>query len=118
VATSKSLSADLERGLDLARAGEYFAAHEALEDAWRAAEPREKDFFQGLVHVVVAWYQAGRGNETGCTRQLEKAVRRLSPFAPEHRGVDVAALLRQVEAAQELGSLQLRPLEVLSVDSK
>ena len=103
---------DLERGLDLARAGEYFAAHEALEDAWRAAEPAEKDFFQGLVHVVVAWYQAGRGNEVGCSRQLEKAARRLGPFAPKHRGVDVAALLRQVEAAQAKGTLDLDPLEV------
>jgi uncharacterized protein len=103
---------DLERGLDLARAGEYFAAHEALEDAWRAAEPDEKDFFQGLVHVVVAWYQARRGNEVGCTRQLEKAARRLGPFAPSHRGVDVAALLRQVEAAQAKGTLDLDPLEI------
>jgi predicted metal-dependent hydrolase len=103
---------DLERGLDLARAGEYFAAHEALEDAWRAAEPAEKDFFQGLVHVVVAWYQAGRGNEVGCTRQLEKAARRLGPFAPSHRGVDVAALLRQVEAAQAKATLDLDSLEI------
>jgi predicted metal-dependent hydrolase len=103
---------DLDRGLDLARAGEYFAAHEALEDAWRAAEPAEKDFFQGLVHVVVAWYQAGRGNEIGCTRQLEKAARRLGPFAPSHRGVDVAALLRQVEAARAKGTLDLEPLEI------
>lgn len=103
---------DLERGLDLARAGEYFAAHEALEDAWRASEPAEKDFFQGLVHVVVAWYQAGRGNEVGCTRQLEKAARRLGPFAPVHRGVNVAALLRQVEAAQAKGTLDLEPLEI------
>ena len=103
---------DFERGLDLARAGEYFAAHEALEDAWRAAEPAEKDFFQGLVHVVVAWYQAGRGNEVGCTRQLEKATRRLGPFAPSHRGVDVAAILRQVEAAQAKGTLDLEPLAI------
>jgi uncharacterized protein len=103
---------DLKRGLDLARAGEYFAAHEALEDAWRAAEPAEKDFFQGLVHVVVAWYQAGRGNEVGCTRQLEKAARRLAPFAPAHRGVDVAALLHQVEAALAKGTLDLEPLDI------
>lgn len=106
------MESDLERGLELARAGEYFAAHEALEDAWRAAEPAEKDFFQGLVHVVVAWYQAGRGNQTGCERQLEKAARRLGPFAPAHRGVDVAALLTQVEAAQALGTLDLRRLDV------
>jgi uncharacterized protein len=58
----------LRLGLDLARRGEYFAAHEALEDAWRASEPDEKDFFQGLVHVVVAWYQAGRGNRVGLER--------------------------------------------------
>ena len=103
---------DLERGLDLARDGEYFDAHEALEDAWRAAEPAEKDFFQGLVHVVVAWYQAGRGNEVGCSRQLEKAVRRLGPFAPAHRGVDVASILRQVEAAKAVGSLDLAPLDI------
>ena len=79
--------------------GEYFAAHEALEDAWRAAAPAERDFFQGLVHVAVAWYQAGRGNRVGCERQLEKAARRLSPYAPVHRRVDVDGLLAQVRSA-------------------
>ncbi|MDQ3823504.1 MAG: DUF309 domain-containing protein [Actinomycetota bacterium] len=81
------------------RAGEFFAAHEELELAWRAAAPAEKDFFQGLVHVAVAWYQAGRGNRVGCGRQLEKAARRLAPYAPAHRGIDVASVLDQVERA-------------------
>jgi len=109
---SRSASTELERGLDLARRGEYFAAHEALEDAWRASDPAEKDFFQGLVHVVVAWYQAGRGNRVGFERQLEKAARRLGPFAPQHRGVDVSVLLRQVESAQAAGTLAVPPLDV------
>lgn len=102
----------LEAGLDLIRRGEFFAAHEELEDAWRAAEPAERDFFQGLVHVAVAWYQAGRGNRVGCERQLEKAARRLEPYAPEHGGVDVGSVLRQVEEAAKLvagGSLELPP---------
>jgi predicted metal-dependent hydrolase len=100
------------RGIDLIRKGEYFAAHEELEDAWRAAEPAERDFLQGLVHVAVAWYQAGRGKKIGCERQLEKAARRLTPYAPRHRGIDVAALLVQLEAAQTIvaeGSLKLPP---------
>jgi predicted metal-dependent hydrolase len=99
-------------GLDLIRGGEFFAAHEELELEWRAAEPGERDFFQGLVHVAVAWYQAGRGNRRGCERQLEKAERRLAPFAPAHRGVDVASVLEQVERAQAIvagGSLELPP---------
>jgi predicted metal-dependent hydrolase len=105
-----SIDAHYARGIDLIRAGEFFAAHEALEDAWRAAEARERDFFQGLVHVAVAWYQAGRGNRVGCGRQLEKAARRLTPYAPEHRGVDVAAVLGGVAAARatvDAGSLEL-----------
>ena len=82
-----------------------------LEDAWRAAERAERDFFQGLVHVAVAWYQAGRGNEVGCERQLEKAARRLGPYAPSHRGLDVAALLGSVEAAR--GSFPTLPPPVV-----
>jgi len=107
----------LDTGLDLIRRGEYFSAHEELEDAWRAAEPAERDFYQGLVHVAVAWYQAGRGNRVGCERQLEKAARRLGPYAPEHRGVDVGSLLEQVTAARavvETGSLELPKLELPS----
>jgi predicted metal-dependent hydrolase len=102
----------LVTGLDLIRRGEFFAAHEELEDAWRAAEPAERDFFQGLVHVAVAWYQAGRGNRVGCERQLEKATRRLGPYAPEHRGVDIGSVLTQVDEAERLvarGSLELPP---------
>ena len=97
------------------RAGAYFEAHEALEDAWRAAEPAEKDFFQGLVHFTVAWYQAGRGNRVGCERQLAKAERRLGPFAPAHRGVDLDAVLAQVRVAAATvagGSLKLPRLEI------
>jgi uncharacterized protein len=103
---------ELERGLELIRSGEYFAAHEVLEDVWRAAEPAERDFFQGLVHVAVAWYQAGRGRRVGCRRQLEKAARRLGPYAPAHRGVDVAATLERVGEAETIvaeGSLTLPP---------
>jgi predicted metal-dependent hydrolase len=88
-----------ERGLELIRTGAYFEAHEELEDEWRAAEAEERDFLQGLVHVTVGWYQAGRGNRVGCERQLAKAARRLGPYAPEHRGLDVDDLLAQVERA-------------------
>jgi predicted metal-dependent hydrolase len=91
------------RGLDLGRSGRYFEAHEAFEEAWREAAADERDFFQGLVHVVVAWYQDGRGNEVGCRRQLDKAQRRLAAFAPAHRGVDVSALLAQLARAEPPG---------------
>ena len=106
------MDAAFKRGLEEIRAGRYFAAHEELEDAWRAAPAEERDFFQGLVHVAVGWYQAGRGRPIATARQLEKAERRLTPFAPVHRGVDVAHVLAQVRTARERvagGSLELDP---------
>ncbi|HMH40820.1 MAG TPA: DUF309 domain-containing protein [Gaiellaceae bacterium] len=96
-------------GLDLIRSGEYFAAHEELENVWRAAGADERDFFQGLVHVAVAWYQAGRGRRIGTERQLEKAIRRLEPFGPEHRGVDVSRLTAQLSDLRARDSLDLPP---------
>jgi predicted metal-dependent hydrolase len=109
------VDSELERGLELMRLGDYFEAHEELELAWRAAEATERDFFQGLVHVTVAWYQSERGRPVACGSQLEKARRRLGPYSPRHRGVDVADLLAQVEEAENRvasGSLDLSVLRV------
>jgi uncharacterized protein len=109
------MEAAFKRGLEAIRARRYFEAHEELEEVWRAASAEERDFFQGLVHVAVAWYQAGRGRPVATASQLEKATRRLRPFAPAHRGVDVAHVLAQVDAARARvagGSLDLEPPEV------
>jgi predicted metal-dependent hydrolase len=105
----------LERGLELIRKGEYFEAHEELEDEWREAPADERDFLQGLVHVSVAWLHASRGNRNGCVRQLEKAERRLSRYRPAHRGVDVDLVLADVAAARshvDAGSLELPDLRL------
>ena len=105
----------LERGLELIRAGEYFEAHEELEDEWRDAPAAERDFLQGLVHVAVAWLHAGRGNRPGCERQLAKAARRLEAYRPAHRGVDVDRVLEQVADADRkvaAGGLELGRVEV------
>lgn len=93
-------------GLEHIRAGRYFEAHEELELVWRAAPAEERDFYQGLVHVAVAWYQAGREKPVATARQLEKALRRLEPYEPAHRGVDVAALRRQLADLLTTGDLR------------
>ena len=105
----------LERGLELMRVERWFDAHEELEDEWRDAPAAERDFLQGLVHVTVAWHHASRGNAPGASRQLAKAARRLGPYRPAHRGVDVAGVLGQVDAASArvaTGLLDLLPVRI------
>jgi uncharacterized protein len=117
-----SVSAPYKEGLELARDERYFDAHEAFEAAWRACAADERDFFQGLVHVAVAWYQAGRGRRIGTERQLEKAIRRLTPYAPAHRGLEVDSLLAQLRRALEVAQadrvehtvrIDLHPVELV-----
>jgi predicted metal-dependent hydrolase len=89
-----------ESGLSLARRGAFFEAHEAFEDAWRQCAREERDFFQGLVHVVVSAYQRDRGKPVAQERQRVKALRRLAGYAPVHRGLDVELLLAALERAE------------------
>ena len=87
-------------GLALGARGAWFEAHEAFEIAWRACAADERDFFQGLVHVVVSSYQRERGKPIAAERQRVKALRRLAAFAPHHRGIDVGVLLEALERSE------------------
>ena len=75
-----TVTREYQRGLALGRAGAYFEAHEAFETAWRACADEERDFFQGLVHVVVSSYQRGRGRPVATESQRQKALRRLAAY--------------------------------------
>jgi predicted metal-dependent hydrolase len=99
-ADPSTVTAFYKRGLALARSGAFFEAHEAFEDAWRACADSERDFFQGLVHVVVSAYQQTRGRPVARERQRVKALTRLATYAPVHRGLDVSHLLEQLERAE------------------
>jgi uncharacterized protein len=89
-----------QHGLELARAKRFFDAHEAFEAAWRACAQEERDFFQGLVHVVVSAYQLGRGRTVAAESQRVKALRRLAAYDPAHRGLDVTALRAALDRAE------------------
>jgi predicted metal-dependent hydrolase len=95
-----SVTRGYEQGLELARRGAYFEAHEEFELAWRACDPEERDFFQGLVHVVVSAYQRGRGKPVAAERQRLKALTRLAALEPAHRGLDVELLRAKLERAE------------------
>jgi predicted metal-dependent hydrolase len=95
-----TVDARYQQGLALARSGAFFEAHEEFELAWRRCDEAERDFFQGLVHVVVSAYQRGRGKPVAAESQRVKALRRLAAFEPQHRGLDVAHLLARLERAQ------------------
>jgi hypothetical protein len=83
---------------DLFRRGELFACHEAWETVWRSSDPEPRDLWRGLIQLAVALYHhRARRRPDVARRVLAKARRRLLPFAPVARGLDVAALLAAAE---------------------
>ena len=90
-----------QAGVDLFHAGRYFETHEEWEIAWRDAPPAERDFYQGMVHVTVALYQAGRHNAVAARSQMRKAKRRLAGYGARYHGVELKRLLPEVEQVVE-----------------
>lgn len=89
----------LDEGIRLFKEGDYFLAHETLEEHWIEAPEPERDFYQGLIHLAVGFHHLVRGNSIGAKAQFRKALNRLSSYAGRHEGVDVDSIRTFLEDA-------------------
>ena len=89
------------RGIELFNAEQFFAAHEVLEDVWRAAPVAEKRFLQGLVQIAVGFVHHSRGNAVGALALLKRGVHNLVSAGEFEAGIDVAALLQAINLWQD-----------------
>ena len=87
---------DLGHGVELFNRADFFDAHEALEDVWRAAPEPEKKFLQGLIQVAVALHHHGNGNLAGARSVLKRAFRNLSRYPEGFGGIHLAPLLNSI----------------------
>ncbi|HZQ70250.1 MAG TPA: DUF309 domain-containing protein [Terriglobales bacterium] len=85
------------RGIELFNRGEFFQAHEALEDAWRSAPASEKPFLQGLTQIAVAFVHHSRGNIEGAKSLLARGCKNLSAYSEVHEGINVRRLISSAE---------------------
>ena len=79
-------------GIELFNRGEFFEAHEVLEDVWRAAPAEQKLFLQGMIQVAVGLHHYRSGNRAGAQSVLARAARNLARPPADRAGVDVEAL--------------------------
>ena len=87
---------NLGHGIALFNRADFFDAHEALEDIWRAAPGPEKKFLQGLIQVAVALYHHGNGNVIGARSVLRRGFRNLSRYPAGFAGIHLAGLLNSI----------------------
>jgi uncharacterized protein len=94
-----------------------FHAHEVLEAAWKAAEPAERDLWQGLAQLAVGLTHALRGNAPGAVALLRRGTDRLASYdGSSPHGIDTAGLLSSGTALaariEEHGLAGLGPAEL------
>lgn len=89
------------RGIQLFNGGEFFQAHEVLEEIWTPERGPRRLFLQAIIHLAVGFYHHGRGNPAGATRQLRKGLSKLAGYLPVYEGVDTARLYREALASLE-----------------
>ena len=64
----------LRAGLAHFRAADYFAAHDAWEEAWQGLRGRQRLFWQAMIQLTVGAYHYTNGNGRGCQGQWSKAL--------------------------------------------
>lgn len=92
---------EYHRGIALFNRGEFFDAHEVLEDVWRAAPAPEKKFLQGVVQIAVAFHHHSTGNHRGMRSVLERAIRNLGEHSGRFGGIDLPRLQQSLNQWKE-----------------
>jgi len=82
------------RGLELFNRGEFFAAHEEMEEAMNLLEGDESDweFYLGLLRAAVALHKLADGIIDSAILHLRAALKFLAPYPDRHRGIKVREL--------------------------
>ena len=97
----ESRDQELERAVALFNSAEYHEAHEVLDELWLATQGPDSDFFKGLIQACIALHHFSLGNRDGARKLYSGHRRLLAPYLPHHRGIDVAALLGDMQRAFE-----------------
>jgi predicted metal-dependent hydrolase len=83
------VDAQIAVGVDLFNRGEFFEAHEAMEDAMNMLEDdtADWDFLLGLLRASVANHKLGDGEIASARLHLRAALKFLAPYPDRHRGI-------------------------------
>ncbi len=96
------------RGVEFFNRGEFFEAHEEMEDAMNLLEDdsADWDFFLGLLRASVANHKLSQHETKSAIIHLGAALKFLAPFPDRHRGLKLREFRSALTA--ELTRLQTK----------
>ncbi len=68
---------------------EFFECHDTWEEIWHELRGIDRLFLQGLIHSAIGHYHLSNMNWKGARSQFEKCHKKLEPYGPMYRGINI-----------------------------
>ncbi|WP_322506741.1 DUF309 domain-containing protein [Anaerolinea sp.] len=101
-ACTKAIHPSALRGIRAFNQGDYYAAHEELEIAWRAEKSALRHVYRGILQIGLAYYHILRGNYRGAVKMFAYSRYWLSSFPDVCCGVHLEKLRQDAQKAESL----------------
>ena len=80
-------------GLNAFNRGDFYDAHEFWEELWSDYYLEDANFVQGLIQLSVGYFHITNLNINGAVGLLNKSIKKLEPYSPICRGIDIVYLI-------------------------
>ncbi|NQS91989.1 MAG: DUF309 domain-containing protein [Chloroflexi bacterium] len=110
-----TLNPEARKGIELFNQGNYIDAHEHLETAWMETVSPERDLYQGILQIGLAYYQITRGNYRGALKMFKRGQRNLGSLEDLMLGIQIAQLRDNAKIIED-ELRQLGPENIKNID--
>lgn len=100
IITPAEKAALLRKAIEQFNAGQYFDQHETFEHLWRNTPSPERDVYQAILQVGVAYLHIQNKNWDGAKKVLDRAIPKLQKLPNEYAGINLAQLLTDAQAVR------------------
>jgi hypothetical protein len=87
------------RGMELFNAGEYWLAHEELEEAWKEESRAVRELYRGILQTAVVYLHITRANYNGAVKVYGRVQKWIDPWPETCRGIEIGRLRKDLDAA-------------------
>ena len=86
------------KGMELFNAGEYWLAHEELEEAWKEESGAVRELYRAILQTAVIYLHITRANYRGAIKVYGRVQKWITPWPKVCRGIEIGQLRQDLEA--------------------
>lgn len=85
------------KGMELFNVGEYWLAHEHLEEAWKEETGAVRELYRAILQTAVIYLHITRVNYRGAIKVYGRVQKWINPWPDVCRGIEIGQLHRDLD---------------------